>query len=179
MARWLAGSLGLLVAAFASAQSPPRVSVDGRGPARIGMTESALSDALGVRVVDPDPGVYDGDCRYVYARSRPAATGASAMASDDVGYMLIKDRLVRIDIESAADATLSGARVGMTEAALRALYPGRLAEEPHHYGGPEDHYLTLHSADGRRGIRFETGGGVVTRFYAGTADAIQFVEGCL
>jgi hypothetical protein len=179
MARWLAGSLGLLVVALACAQSPPRISVDGRGPARIGMTESELSDALGVRVVDPDPGLYDGDCRYVYAKPQPAGTGASAMASDDVGYMLIQDRLARIDVDAASEATLSGARVGMAESALRALYPGRLAEQPHHYGEPGDHYLTLHSSDGRRGIRFETQAGVVTRFYAGTAEAIQYVEGCL
>ena len=33
--------------------------------------------------------------------------------------------------------------------------------------------------DGARGMRFETEDGKVTRFYAGTAEPIEYVEGCL
>ncbi len=39
-------------------------------------------------------------------------------------------------------------------------------------------YLTLMSSDRKYGIRFETEDGTVTRYYAGTAEAISFIEGC-
>jgi len=40
------------------------------------------------------------------------------------------------------------------------------------------HYLTVRSADGRYGIRFETDKGKIIEYYAGTYEAIQYVEGC-
>ena len=39
-------------------------------------------------------------------------------------------------------------------------------------------YGKLHSSDGKLGIRFETDRDIVTMFYAGRSDAIQFIEGC-
>jgi len=57
------------------------------------------------------------------------------------------------------------------------MYPGAQTL-PHHYGGPEGHYLTLTSPDGGLGIRFETNGHSVERWYAGTTEAIGRVEGC-
>jgi hypothetical protein len=92
--------------------------------------------------------------------------------------MLIDGRLARIDVDTAAVATISGAHVGSTEAEVRALYPGQVITTPHFYTGPEGHYLVLTAPDGQRGIRFETDGQRVVRWYAGTAEAIQLVEGC-
>jgi hypothetical protein len=39
------------------------------------------------------------------------------------------------------------------------------------------HYLTIRSDDRHYGVRFETDQGKITMFYAGTYEAIQYVEG--
>jgi len=48
---------------------------------------------------------------------------------------------------------------------------------PHQYLDT-GHYLTVRSAHSRYGVRFETDKGKITEFYAGTYEAIQYVEGC-
>ncbi|GAC1524958.1 MAG: hypothetical protein NVS2B4_00490 [Ramlibacter sp.] len=92
--------------------------------------------------------------------------------------MMLKGRLARIDVSNSGVTTEAGARVGTSESELDRLYDGRLVQEPHAYTGPDGHYLTLGSGDGHA-IRFETDGESVTQFYAGTAEAVQYIEGCL
>jgi len=48
---------------------------------------------------------------------------------------------------------------------------------PHAYV-PGGHYLTMFSIDRKFGIRNESEDGVITRYYAGTAEAVSFIEGC-
>lgn len=146
----------------------PRVGFAGYGAARIGMTRSELQDALGKRLVDESPGDESNRCTYVYPEG----------VARDVGYMLLEGRLARVDVDIDTVSTISGARIGSTEAQVRALYPGRVQTTPHHYEGPVGHYLVVLSPDGRLGVRFETDGERVTRWYAGTQRAIQYVEGC-
>jgi hypothetical protein len=55
-------------------------------------------------------------------------------------------------------------------------YGHRLEITPRH--DVEGHYLTLRSADERYGIKFETEKGKIEAFYAGRAEAIQYVDGC-
>ena len=57
-------------------------------------------------------------------------------------------------------------------------YGPRLLVKPHAYDGPEEKYLTIYSKDKRYGVRFETDGVKVTRYYVGTAEAVQYIEGC-
>lgn len=76
--------------------------------------------------------------------------------------------------------TLSGIRVGATEAEVTAAYGARIERKPHVYQ-PGGQYLTLTGtgADARFGIRFETTPGrVVDDFFSGDADAITAIEGC-
>jgi hypothetical protein len=175
--RWGIAVVGLACALGARAQEP-RLTMEGYGPARIGMTRDALSSALGAPVVVPD--IYAGEdpngCIQVYAGS-PGTPRRSSR--DDILYMLVDGRLARIDIVQPTVASLSGIRVGMPEADVLRAYRGRIASSPHFYGEAGDHYLTLHSQDGRVGMRFETIEGRVTAFRAGTAEAIEYVEGCL
>ena len=42
----------------------------------------------------------------------------------------------------------------------------------------DGHYLTVRSSDGHYGVRFETEKGKIIGYYAGTYEAIQYVEGC-
>lgn len=157
-----------LLSAFPAWSAPPRLSFTSYGPVRIGMSRAALEGALGSKLDDGDVVLEPRKCEYANA----------GKDHENIDFMLVDDRLVRIDVHGPGIATRSGAHVGSTEAEIMALYPGRIIVSPHAYATPEGMYLTLHSADGRHGLRFETYAGVVTSFYAGTAEALEDTEGC-
>ena len=93
-------------------------------------------------------------------------------------------RVLRTDVdEGSAIATISGIRLGATEAQVKAAYqgPGKggsLTVETHPYV-PTGHYL-LYDVDGKGGrlLIFETDGTKVTEFRAGDEAAVQAIEGC-
>lgn len=145
-----------------------RLSFHGLGQARIGMTRHELEAALGDRLSKDDATADASSCEMVHPLG----------GDDSLSYLLRDGRLARIDVDNDRTLTLSGIGLDATEAAVMATYRGRVTVTPHAYAGPEGKYLTLLSRDGSRGLRFETSGGKVTRFYAGTADAIQLIEGC-
>lgn len=164
-------ALATMLSAMGStlAASPQRVAFSSIGKARIGMSEQALVRALGGPLTDVSPEEKEEGCYYASGRGLPKG----------VSLMMLNGRLVRVDVYEPGVSTISGAGVGTSEPELKRLYDGKLVEETHAYTGPEGHYLTLRSSDGRYGVRFETDGLLVTRFYAGTAKAIQYIEGCL
>jgi hypothetical protein len=172
--------LGLAIVLWATSLGTqavePRLTMEGYGAARIGMTREALANALGVPLAEePVTASDDGSCTYVY----PATSKAPTTPTDEgVGYMLLNGHLARIDILAPTIKTPLGAHLGMSERALRNLYGARLVVTQHFYGGKGDHYLTLRAANGALGMRFETVEGNVNGLYAGTTKAIQFVEGC-
>lgn len=145
-----------------------RVGFSSLGKARIGLSEADLARAFGVPLIHIDPVAEEEGCYYASARG----------LSHGVGLMILDGHLARIDVFKPGVKTISGAEVGMSEAGLKRLYGSRLVQEPHAYTGPDGHYLTLHSSTGQYGLRFETDGNVVTGYYAGTAEAIQYIEGC-
>lgn len=137
------------------------------GPVRIGGTLNDLNRVLG-ETLRPAYDVND-ECDYV----RPAAfpPGVSAM--------LLKDIVVRIDVESPAVRTAEGLGVDDAEADVVARYGGRAVVSAHKYTGPQGHYVTIADAgDPTRLTIFETDGMRVERFRAGLVPAVQFVEGC-
>lgn len=148
--------------------SPQRVAFTSIGKARIGMNEQALVRALGAPLTHVAPEAEEEGCYYASGRGLP----------NGVSLMMLNDRLARVDVHEPGVSTISGAGMGTSESELKRLYGSKLVQEPHAYTGPEGHYLTLRSADGRHGVRFETDGLSVTGFYAGTAEAIQYIEGC-
>ena len=150
------------------AAEPLRVSFDALGALRIGMSEREVARASRGPLVHLAPEAEEAGCFYAAARGMPG--GAS--------LMFVEGRLARIDVVEPGVRTVSGAGVGTSEARLRRLYGARLMQTPHPYTSPEGHYLPLVSADGTRGMRFETDGANVTGYYAGTAEAIQYIEGC-
>jgi hypothetical protein len=107
------------------------------------------------------------DCFHVGAAAHPR-----------VSFMIVNRRLARIEVDGAGVPTASGIRVGDSEERAKQVYGSRLKVKPHAYTGREGHYLTIRSADGRYGIRFETDNGKITTFYAGRFDAVQYIEGC-
>jgi len=95
-----------------------------------------------------------------------------------ISFMILGGRLARIEKVGTDVPTTEGIRVGDSEAHALHVYGPRLKVTPHAYTGPEGHYLTMQSKDGRYAIRFETEGGVIQNFYAGRFNAIQYIEGC-
>lgn len=163
-------ALATMVIAMGStlASSSQRVAFTSIGKARIGMSEQALARALGAPLTHVAPEAEEEGCYYASGRGLPKG----------VSLMMLNDRLARVDVYGPGVSTVSGASIGMSESELKRLYGGKLVQEPHAYTGPEGHYLTIRSPDGRYGVRFETDGLLVTGFYAGTAEAIQYIEGC-
>lgn len=159
----------LVVASAAMATDASRVGFTSYNKARVGMSEVELSNIFKTKLVHLDPVMEEEGCYYASAPGLPKG----------VGLMILKGRLARIDVFSAGVLTVQGAGVGMSEKGLKKLYGTKLTEQSHAYIGPEGHYLTLASADQAYGTRFETDGKTVTRYYAGTAESIQYIEGCL
>jgi hypothetical protein len=133
------------------------------------MSRQQLERALGARLKSGNPDADSDSCEY----TTPEVGDAG------VSYMLINRHLARIDISEPNIFTLSGAHVGSSKDSVLGLYGGRVVVSPHAYTAPEGEYLTMLSPDSKNGIRFETDQGKVTVYYLGTAEAIQYIEGCL
>jgi hypothetical protein len=142
------------------------VREDGVGPVKIGMTERQLSAALHQKLVEDDDSGSD-NCFYVHTPAR-----------EYVRFMLIDSRLARIDVQKPGVFTASGLQVGDSEEHVRKIYGPRMKTSGHQYIDT-GHYLTVRGRDRQYGVRFETDKGKIIEYYAGTYEAIQYVEGCL
>ena len=139
---------------------------DGIGPVKIAMTKPQLNAALREKLSEEGESGSE-SCYYLASHKHP-----------HIGFMMIDERLVRIDVNGANVPTPAGIRVGDSEAHVKKIYGPAVKIDAHQYID-DGHYLTVRSKNGKNGIRFETDKGRVTTFYAGTFDAIQYVEGCL
>jgi hypothetical protein len=142
------------------------LSMGGLGAVRTGMTVEEV-----LRLADW-PGLerktQTGECWYL-----PYRGGAS-----DIDLMIIKGRVVRIEIKGASKLhTFAGAGIGTTEDELRILYGSRLDVQPHKYD-ESGHTITLKSSSGEYGLRFETSKGKVTAIQGGPWEHLNYVEGC-
>jgi|KBSMisStaDraftv2_1062788.scaffolds.fasta_scaffold94588_5 hypothetical protein len=153
---------GMVLVAACYAGDTWVVRRDGVGPVKIGMTLPQLSMALHEKFAVPESKADQG-CFYVTATKHP-----------QFSLMIENKHLVRVDVDKSGVATAEGVQVGDPEERVRQVYGSGLKVEPQHY--TDGHYLTLRSGDD--GIRFETEEGKVSTFYAGTFEAIQYVEGC-
>ena len=164
MAMVAAAVLALALASPSPADA--RVTLNGVGPLRIGMSVEALRSRFGATLEEePDPEV---DCAYW---TSPRFPGLAMMVSSR--------RLVRIDFDDARWRTASGAGVGMSEREVRALYGRQLRVDEHPYTGPEGHYLIYRARSEPLGMIFETDGRRVERYRVGYWNKVQLIEGCL
>jgi hypothetical protein len=141
---------------------------DGLGPIQIGMT---LADAVNMGILNENPNLKK-DCDFVYP-----AIGAGV--PDNVGVMVVKGKIARIDVDTGSVTTEDGAKIGDTEEKLKSIYNGDLQVEPHKYV-PGGHYMIVmgDSASAGKAIVFETNGKTVTNFRAGRLPEVKWVEGC-
>lgn len=166
--RVLIGLVMLATAGTASAQAQGwRLTPDGYGAVRIGMTrpqvERALGSALRGEAIE-DAAV----CVEMQARR-----GHGGLV-----FMFENNRLSRISARAASRATTPrGIGAGATEAAVRRAYGSGLQAEPHKYLGLPARYLTFW-LNRERGVRFETDERRrVSAIHAGSR-SIEYVEGC-
>lgn len=152
----------LLTTAFAG--DAWTVREDGIGPLTIGMTLPQLSAALHQKLSEEESG--SDACFYVHAPGR-----------EHLAFMIEDGKLTRIDVDASGIRTSTGIEVGDSAMRPKQVYGAKLKVTEHKYIDT-GHYLTVRSRDGRYGIRFEEDKGKITTFYAGTYEAIQYVEGC-
>jgi len=141
---------------------------DGLGPIQVGMT---LTDAVNMGILNENPNMKK-ECDFVFP-----AVGAGV--PDNVGVMIVKGEVARIDVDTGSVTTEDGAKIGDTEEKLKSIYDGDLQIEPHKYV-PGGHYMIVmgDSASAGKAIVFETNGKVVTNFRAGRLPEVKWVEGC-
>lgn len=144
-----------------------RLTFTGIGPIRIGMTEKQVRTMLSDSLERTD---FDGGCSYLEFEDHGLA------------FMLLKARLVRVDVYSGHWLTEAGAGIGTSEAEIHRLYT-RVRTEPHPYLDPGEGYYLRVTPSAQRlknyELIFETEAGVVTSFRAGFSRAVGFIEGCL
>ncbi len=148
-----------------------KVFADGFGRARVGMTVKQVNDVAGTRLVSLDgKPIQSKGCFYVKPKE-----------PQGVQFMLTDGRIARVDIVNNKQiTTVSGAKIGDTEAKIKSLYPGQIKVTPHKYV-PGGHYLTFTSSYPlykKYRVVFETDGNRVTRYRAGQLPEVEFVEGC-
>ncbi len=163
----------------AATSTTPRLTAEGWGPLRIGMTRAEVVAALGddanpEAVGGPDPASCD--------EFRPER------APEAMLVMIERDRLTRISLVRPSDVTTDrGHGVGDPGDGIAAAYGADAAREPHKYEPAPAGYITVWSRGGgagyvedpnARGLVFEVGqDGAVKAIRAG-GPSIQYVEGC-
>jgi hypothetical protein len=141
---------------------------DGLGPVQVGMT---LAEAVNMGLLNENPNMKK-ECDFVFP-----AVGAGV--PDNIGVMIVKGKIARIDVDTGSVTTEDGAKIGDTEDRIKAIYDGDVQVEPHKYI-PGGHYMIVmgDSASAGKAIVFETNGKVVTNFRAGRLPEVKWVEGC-
>ena len=158
-----------------------KVTIDGIGPIRVGMTVAEAEKSANVTLIEKG-GRADTNCYYMWPKTGPQGIGFMVISPREAKTIL-RDRISRVDIfKNNRITTPRGAKIGDTEAQIKALYPGQIQVTPHQYTGPQGgHYLTLvpkDAADKGYRIVFETLKGRVTQFRSGKLPEVEYVEGC-
>jgi hypothetical protein len=163
-----------LAAAVTLPRSDPFVTTVGIGSIKIGMTVEAAEEAAGFSLdgeADPD---VSPTC---YIVSPPP----DEAGYEGVSFMVEDGEIVRVDVGGASAATTrSGAGLGITEADLRAMYPGQL--EPIEVlagGGSGLQFVPADQRDANYRVVFVFEAGVVTAFRSGILPAVAYTEGCV
>jgi hypothetical protein len=148
-----------------------KVTINGMGPVRVGMTVDQASQAAGTPLISAGDSGSPG-CEYYQTKDNP----------EKVAFMVTDGRIARVDVLQGSQVTTrSGVGLGATEDQVKALFPGQIEVMPHEYvqGG---HYLVFtpkDAGDSNYRIVFETDAtGNVTMIRAGKLPEVMWIEGC-
>ena len=166
----IAIAIALPVVAGAGADkvtSASRVSADGLGPIEIGMTERQAERAGQVALTGTGSGP---DCRYLYLRK----------GTIHADLMLVRGRIVRIDLVKRGLRTTGGVRIGDSEPSVRRRFAGRLRVSPTKYipGGSDLELRPRTRSERNRRLIFGTDGEKVVSVRAGRLPEVRWVERC-
>jgi hypothetical protein len=90
--------------------------------------------------------------------------------------MVHDGRVMHVHISTPNIPTRSGIRVGDQASHLKCVFSSQLEIEPHKYDDSGFYYFIWEKGK-HLGVKFEIGGGKVTKIFAGD-ESIQYVEGC-
>jgi hypothetical protein len=161
-----------------------RLAIDGIGPIRVGMTVAEAEKSANVTLVEKGVRAGGGGCYYLWPKTGPQDLSLMVTSLREENRILRdRDRITRVDVFSKSPiTTLRGAKIGDTEARIKALYPGQIKTTRHEYTSSQGgHYLTFIPKDAAdKGYRliFETLKGRVTQFRSGKLPEVEYVEGC-
>lgn len=147
------------------------VIIRGLGPVRVGMTPEEASIAAGYQL-EEQIGLFEGDPCY-YLPADPYVPGVS--------FMVNNGTVARVDVLTGPVTTRSGAGIGMTEDAIRNLFPDQIEQRNHFYieGGKYLEFVPVDAADANFRVVFETDpDGVVLTYRAGRLPEVRWIEGC-
>lgn len=150
----------------ASAAPDSTIATDGMAGVTVGMTRRQIAP-MTKPWGDSADAINSFECATYPTRSELAVV------------MVQRGMVARIATTSPRLSTRSGARVGMTERALRKMYGTRLARDEDQYSTPNDPSWNYYyySNDGN-GIRFDVQSGKVNAIMSGKRSAIILAEGC-
>ena len=141
-----------------------QVTPKGIGPLTAGMSLDQANIVLHKKLDIPSK---LGECSIMKVKGDPKG----------ISLMVENGTVTRVDVTSGSVTTVEGAKIGDSEAAVKSLYPGQVAVQPHKY--TSGHYLVVTpKSGGDYRIIFETDGSNVTRFRSGTLPSVANVEGC-
>ncbi|MBN6151817.1 lectin [Xanthomonas sp. AmX2] len=142
---------------------------DGYGDVRFGMSAEQARRAWGGEL-DGKPGEAGG-CYYL--------TPKWAQGTQDFGFMVEGDKLVRYDVGHPKETAPGGGKVGMRAEELRQRYAGRIEEQPHKYVEGAK-LLRIRSDAGQPGVLvFELDAtGTATAWRVGVPPQVDYVERC-
>jgi len=162
--------------------SQAKVTINSIGPVKVGMNIPQVTAAANTRLY-VEYGGNDEACYYISGEGD--LNGVSFMVTKDETKSRDKyatsDVIARIDIDNPKITTVSGAKVGDTEARIKSLYPGQIKVTPHTYNGPQANYLTFvpkNKAEQNYRVIFETDGQRVTRYRVGKLPEVEYYGGC-
>ncbi len=149
--------------------SDAQASFSGYGDVRFGTAAADMEQAWGGELREVGKGDND-TCYYM--------TPTWVAAPADFNFMIGDGKFARFGTESAKFVAPGGGRVGMSQAEIEKLYPGRVELQPHKYG--DGKYLRIKDTGGSNAVLiFETNEkGVVEEFRVGVPPEVDYVEGC-
>lgn len=169
-----AASDGSTVSADAPNLSPQaellaaQVATTGLGPVKVGMTVEEVREA-GIDLVVAESGSEGSNCQYYQVNS----------LVEPIDFMAVDNRIIRIDVWPGSFAeTLSGAKIGTSEADLYRLYGDRL-EAVESSAGKQLVFTPETPGEDLYRLVFELDANdTVVQYRAGQYPAVTWPEGC-
>ncbi|CAN7180248.1 hypothetical protein [Brevundimonas sp. LjRoot202] len=152
-----------------------KLTAQGYGPLRIGMTLAEIEAAMGP---DANPDAVGGPEPERCDMFRPAR------APEGLLVMVVDGALASVWVSrNAAVETDRALNVGDTAAEVKRVYAAAAEVMPHKYAEAPSEYVTVwstadHQSPAARGLKYEIGPDGRVQSIAGGGPSIQYVEGC-